>query len=84
MRAIQEFEQVVLTVDLPQYHLQAGDVGTVVDIFHGGAAYMVEVFFVDGSTFAVVGVEAGQGRPVSDRDLLHARALPAEALVDDR
>jgi hypothetical protein len=81
MRAIQEFAQVVFTVDLPQDHLQAGDVGTVVDISHGGAAYLIEVFFVDGSTFAVVGAEAGQVRPVSDRDLLHARTLPADTLA---
>lgn len=30
---IQEFEKVVFTVDLPEYHLVAGDVGTAVDIF---------------------------------------------------
>ena len=33
---INEFNQVALTVDLPDYHLKVGDVGTVVDITANG------------------------------------------------
>lgn len=72
---IREYEQVVFTVDLPQYHLMAGDVGTVVDIHPSGHAYEVEVFLLDGSTYDVVTVQQGQIRPVTDQDVTHARSL---------
>ncbi len=39
---IREHEGIVLTQDLPDEGLQAGDVGTVVHIHQEGAAYEVE------------------------------------------
>ena len=72
---IQEHERVIFTVDIPDHHLAAGDVGTVVHIYGDGAAYEVEVFTLDGRTLDVVTVEAGQVRPVTQRDVLHAREL---------
>ena len=76
---IREFEPVVLTVDLPQYGLQAGDVGTVADIHPSGKAYEVEVFRVDGSTYDVVTVQEDQIRPATKNEMTHARAItPAE------
>lgn len=39
---IKEHDCVVLTADLPEEKLKAGDVGTVVHIHEGGAAYEVE------------------------------------------
>jgi hypothetical protein len=77
---IREFEPVVFTVDLPQYGLLAGDVGTVADIHPSGKAYEVEVFRVDGSTYDVVTVQQGQIRPATKNEVTHARAItPAEA-----
>ena len=72
---IREFEPVVFTVDLPQYGLLAGDVGTVADIHQSGKAYEVEVFLVDGSTYEVVTVQEGQIRPATGREVAHARPL---------
>lgn len=72
---IHEHDRVIFTVDLPASHLAAGDVGTVVHIYKDGAAYEVEVFTLDGRTFDVVTVEAGQIRPVTRRDVQHAREL---------
>ncbi|WIG59078.1 MAG: hypothetical protein OJF49_001825 [Ktedonobacterales bacterium] len=72
---IQEFEQVVLTVDLPQYGLLAGDVGTVADIHPSGKAYEVEIFRGDGSTYDVVTVQEGQIRPATKNEVTHARAI---------
>lgn len=72
---IQEHDRVVFSVDLPQYRLAAGDVGTVVHIYEDAAAYEVEVFTLDGHTFDVVTVEATQVRPVSSRDVEHAREV---------
>ena len=77
---IQEFEPVVFTVDLPQYGLLAGDVGTVADIHPSGKAYEVEVFLADGSTYDVVTVQEGQIRPATKNEVTHARAItPAKA-----
>ena len=77
---IREFEPVVFPVDLPQYGLLAGDVGTVADIHPSGKAYEVEVFRVDGSTYDVVTVQQGQIRPATKNEVTHARAItPAEA-----
>ena len=74
---IREHERAVLTADLPQYGLQAGDVGVVVHIYRDGLAYEIEFFTLAGATLDVVTVEADQVRPVNARDVLHVRALPA-------
>lgn len=74
---IQEHDRAVLTVDLPEHDLKAGDVGTVVHIYSDGAAYELEIFSADGHTLDVVTVEADQVRPVSRRDVLHVRQLSA-------
>lgn len=75
---IQEFQDVVFTVDLPAYHVAAGDVGTVVDTIGNGVAYQVEVFFLDGSTLGVVTAEASQIRPITSLDVTHARPISSE------
>ena len=61
------------TRDLPAVHLQAGDVGAVVHIHAGGAAFEVEFVTFTGRTIAVVTVEAAQVRPVGNRDVSHVR-----------
>lgn len=77
---IRESEPVVFAVDLAQYGLLAGDVGTVADIHPSGTAYEVEVFLADGSTYDVVTVHEGQIRPATKHDMPHARAIaPADA-----
>ena len=72
---IKEYERVVLTKDLPQYHLQAGDMGVIVMIHGDHEGYEVEIFSADGHTLDVITVEAKQVRPVNARDVMHARAL---------
>ncbi len=74
---IEELERVALAVDLPAYHLKAGDMGTVVDISADGQQYTVEFFTLDGATFAVVPVAPAQIRRVGSREIAHARALEA-------
>ena len=76
---INEHERAVLTVDLPEYGLLAGDVGVIVHIYKDGAAYEVEFFTLEGETLDVVTVEAPQVRPISRRDMLHVRAIPERA-----
>jgi hypothetical protein len=72
---IQEHERAVLTRDLPEQGLKAGDVGTVVHVYRDGVAYEIEFFALDGRTLDVVTVEADQVRPVDRRDMLHVREL---------
>ena len=74
---IQELERVALAVDVPDYHLKAGDMGTVVDITSDGQEFTVEFFTLDGETFAVVPVLASQIRRVGSREIAHARMVEA-------
>ena len=74
---IKEHERVVLKVNLPAEKLEAGDVGTVVHVYGDGLAYEVEFTTLDGSTAAVVTVEAANVRPVSKRDITHVREMLA-------
>ena len=74
---LKEHERVVLTAQLSEEGLEAGDVGTVVHIYRDGLAYEVEFTTLDGDTAAVVTVEAAQVRPVHKREITHARELLA-------
>jgi len=74
---MKEYEQVVLTEDLPKYALKAGDLGTVVMIHGDHAGYELEIFSADGRTLDVVTVEASQVRPISRHDVLHVRERSA-------
>jgi Domain of unknown function (DUF4926) len=72
---ISEHDLVVLTSDVPGESLKAGDVGTVVHIHRGGAAYEVEFVTLKGQTVAVATVLKAQCRPVGRRDISHVREL---------
>ena len=72
---INEHDCVVLTRDLREEGLLAGDVGTVVHIHRGGAAYEVEFLTLTGQTVAVATVLSSDLRPVSRRDVTHVREL---------
>ena len=72
---INEHDCVVLTTNLPEEKLEAGDVGTVVHIHKGGAAYEVEFMTLTGETVAIVTLEVLQVRAFNRRDLWHTREL---------
>jgi hypothetical protein len=74
---IKEHDCVVLTADLPNEELEAGDVGTVIHIHKGGTAYEVEFTTLDGRTLTVATVECGKLRQVCGRDVAHVRELEA-------
>ncbi len=74
---IQEHDCIVLTQDISNDGLQAGDVGTVVHIHGDHAAYEVEFITLTGQTIAVTTVLPTQLRPVSSRDVSHVRELAA-------
>lgn len=72
---LKELDRAALTVDLPQSHLQAGDIGTIIHVHGEGVAYVLEFFTLDGKTLAVVSLEASQVRPIGSREIAHARPL---------
>ena len=72
---IKEHDCVVLTKNLPGENLEAGDIGTVVPLPKGGAAYEVEFMTLTGETVAIVTLEAAHVRPFNRRDLAHTREL---------
>ncbi len=76
---IAEHERIVLTANLPEEGLEAGDVGTVVFVHNKGKAYEVEFATLGGATAAVATVRAEQVRPVSQTDLAHTRQFAALA-----
>ncbi len=51
---ISELDRVVLTTDLPEYHLKTGDIGTVVLVHQEGLGYEVEFITIAGKTIAIV------------------------------
>ena len=75
MNAIKEHDRVVLTANLVDEKLAAGDVGTVVHVYRGGGAFEVEFVSLDGETVAVVTLERTQVRPVERREITHARRV---------
>jgi len=74
---IQELSTIVLTSDLPEFGLQAGDLGTVV-LVHKHEGYEVEFVMLDGKTVAVISLTPEQVRPVGHREIAHARLVTVE------
>lgn len=73
----QEHKQIVLTGDIQEKGLEAGDVGTIVHIHPGSEALVVEFMTFDGDTVAIATVLPSQVRPVTGRDITHARLVKA-------
>jgi Domain of unknown function (DUF4926) len=72
------FSDVILTADLPQENLKAGDVGTVVErhVVPGMEdGYSIEFFDMTGQTVAVVTVKASLLRIPTPADRPAARAM---------
>jgi hypothetical protein len=74
---IAEHDCVVLTTDVADADLEAGDIGTVVHVHAGGAAYEVEFMTLAGQTLAVVTLFPAQLRSIQPRDVAHVRELAA-------
>lgn len=70
---IQELDSVALTRDLPEHDLKEGDVGRVVFCHGSGEAYEVEFLAGDGSTLAVLTLEADDVRALGRSDTFRVR-----------
>jgi hypothetical protein len=75
------FSRVILSVDLPEEQLMAGDMGTIVEHHPATAAYPdgyeVEFFAGNGETLAVVSVPATALRQATREEVMHVRPLVA-------
>ena len=65
-------DTVVLSRDLPEHGLRAGDVGAVVEVY-GTEGLEVEFVRASGETKALVTLEATDLRPVTEGDVLAVR-----------
>jgi Domain of unknown function (DUF4926) len=74
---IAEHDVVVLTHDLPEHNLRAGDVGAVVHVYPDGKAYEVEFVTGAGETLAVETLEPADIRPFGAGEILHIRSVTA-------
>jgi len=72
---IHELDQVVLTENIDEHHLQAGDVGTIVLTHDNGAGYTLEFMTFNGETIAIVTVYANQIRAIAGNEIAHVRRL---------
>ena len=75
----EEHDRIVLTGDIAGERLKAGDVGTIVHVYSNSGAFEVEFQTLDGDTAAIVTVSADLLRPVSNKDITHARSLQISA-----
>lgn len=71
----QELDTVVLTHDIQEYGLKQGDIGAIVHCHKDGAAFEVEFVTADGRTIALLTLDRKDVRPISGREVLHAREL---------
>ena len=73
-----EHDLIVLTTDIrdEDADLKAGDVGTVVHVHPGNEAFVAEFTTLHGSTVAIATILSSQVRPVTEKDVIHARELP--------
>jgi len=71
-------DTVVLTRNLPEHGLCAGDLGAVVET-HEPDILEVEFVTAAGRTRALVTLEAGDVRPISDTDLVAVRSIKQSA-----
>ncbi|HYG87430.1 MAG TPA: DUF4926 domain-containing protein [Azospirillum sp.] len=72
---IKELDPVVLTENLPEQGLEAGDVGWVVMIHGDGAGFEVEFVTLAGETISVVTVPSRMVRPIGPKEIAHARMV---------
>jgi hypothetical protein len=70
---IRELDTVVLTHDVVEHGLLAGDVGAVVHCHGDGQSFEVEFVNAEGKTLALLTLTAADIRPMRSREILHVR-----------
>ena len=70
-----ELDMVVLTEDVPEHGLKAGDVGTIVLVHAGANAFEVEFATLAGDTVAVLTLSPTAIRAFREREIAHVREV---------
>ena len=79
---LHEHDQFVLTADVSGdggEELKPGDVGVIIHIHPGGEAFVGEFVTLNGNSSVIATVLPSQARPVTDKDIVHARVLEIAA-----
>lgn len=79
-----EHSIVVLNSDFPDAGLHAGDVGAIVHVHAQGKAYEVEFVDGDGTTIALMTLQANEIRSIGPGELLHTRRRDLAEQSDER
>jgi hypothetical protein len=74
---LKELDTIVLTHDVPEHALEAGDIGAVVHHYKNGEALEVEFVTGEGGTIAVVTLSLNDVRIMGGKEILHVRELRA-------
>ena len=72
---MQEFDLVVLTRDIDEHSLTAGDVGTIVHCYGDKTGYEVEFVTAEGKTIAVLTLTNDDFRLFDQAEILHTREI---------
>ena len=70
-----ELDCIVLTTDIEKDGLKAGDGGTIVHMYPGGDAFMVEFMMGDVYTVILADVLPSQARIATNEDFTHTRSV---------
>ena len=79
---LREHSQFVLTGEVTgdwDEKLKPGDVGVIIHIHPGGEAFVGEFVSLNGNSSVIATVLNSQARPVTDKDIVHARPLEIAA-----
>jgi hypothetical protein len=71
------YQQVVLSKELPDYHLQKGDVATVVEVIprENKTGYCLEIFDNNGDTLKVIIVDESDIQEIMPHSVVNYRQL---------
>jgi len=72
---IRELEMVALARDIPDFGLEAGDIGCVVLVHSRCKGFEVEFATISGETVAVITLRPEDLRAVKGNEIPHARAV---------
>lgn len=70
-----ELDCIVLTADIEEEGLKAGDGGTIVHMYPGGDAFIVEFMMGDIYTVILADVLPSQARLATNEDFTHTRSV---------
>ncbi|MDZ4672079.1 MAG: DUF4926 domain-containing protein [Phototrophicales bacterium] len=74
---INELDRVVLTIDLPEHGLKAGDIGMVAHVYGDPLGYEIEFVTLTGDFVALVAMYPHQIRPIAQNEIAHIRIVNA-------